>query len=63
LVEGAEAEVYTVVIILAIVLVYTDGHNTMATTKLSFGSPNQPANLCSWLTLSVADKELFSYLK
>jgi hypothetical protein len=29
LVEGAEAEV---VIILAIVLVYTDGHNTMATT-------------------------------
>jgi hypothetical protein len=30
LVEGAEAEVYTVVIILAIVLVYTDSHNTMA---------------------------------
>jgi hypothetical protein len=32
LVEGAKAEVYTVVIILAIVLVYTDSHNTMATT-------------------------------
>jgi hypothetical protein len=30
LVEGAEAEVYTVVIILAIVLVYTNSHNTMA---------------------------------
>jgi hypothetical protein len=30
LVEGAE--VYTVVIIIAIVLVYTDSHNTMATT-------------------------------
>jgi hypothetical protein len=30
LVEGAEAEVYTVVIILAIVLVDTDNHNTMA---------------------------------
>jgi hypothetical protein len=30
LVEGAKAEVYTVVIILAIVLVYTDSHNTMA---------------------------------
>jgi hypothetical protein len=28
-VEGAEAEVYTVVIMLAIVLVYTDSHNTM----------------------------------
>jgi hypothetical protein len=28
----AEAEVYTVVIVLAIVLVYTDSHNTMATT-------------------------------
>jgi hypothetical protein len=32
LAEGAEAEVYTVVIILAIVPVYTDSHNTMATT-------------------------------
>jgi hypothetical protein len=32
LVEGAKAEVYTVVITLAIVLVYTDSHNTMATT-------------------------------
>jgi hypothetical protein len=32
LVEGAEAEVYTEVIILAIVLVYTDSHNTMVTT-------------------------------
>jgi hypothetical protein len=31
-VEGAKAEVYTVVIILAIVLVYTDSHNTMAPT-------------------------------
>jgi hypothetical protein len=30
MVEGAKAEVYTVVIILAIVLVYTDSHNTMA---------------------------------
>jgi hypothetical protein len=33
LVEGTEAEVNTVVIILAIVLVYTDSHNTMATTQ------------------------------
>jgi hypothetical protein len=32
LVEGGKAEVYTVVIILAIALVYTDSHNTMATT-------------------------------
>jgi hypothetical protein len=30
LVEGAKAEVYTVAIILAIVLVYTDSHDTMA---------------------------------
>jgi hypothetical protein len=30
LIEGAKAEVYTVVIILAIVLVYTGSHNTMA---------------------------------
>jgi hypothetical protein len=30
MVEGAKAEVYTVVIILAIVLVYIDSHNTMA---------------------------------
>jgi hypothetical protein len=30
MVEGAIAEVYTVVIILAIVLVNTDSHNTMA---------------------------------
>jgi hypothetical protein len=32
MVEGAKAEVYTVVIILAIVLVYTDSHNTIVTT-------------------------------
>jgi hypothetical protein len=44
LVEGARAEVYTVVIILAIVLVYTDSHDTGTTT--SFGSLNQPANPC-----------------
>jgi hypothetical protein len=30
LVEGAKAEVHTVVNILSIVLVYTDSHNTMA---------------------------------
>jgi hypothetical protein len=30
MVEGAKAEVYRVVITLAIVLVYTDSHNTMA---------------------------------
>jgi hypothetical protein len=28
MVEGAKAEVYTVVIVLAIVLVYTDSHDT-----------------------------------
>jgi hypothetical protein len=44
MVEGAE--VYTVVIILAIVQVYTDSHNTMATTVYRFSSLNQPANLC-----------------
>jgi hypothetical protein len=44
MVEGAEA--YTVVIILAIVQVYTDSHNTMATTVYRFSSLNQPANLC-----------------
>jgi hypothetical protein len=42
--------VYTVVIRLAIVLVYTDSHNTMVNLvtlcKLSFGSLNQPGNLC-----------------
>jgi hypothetical protein len=41
LVEGAKAEVYTVVIILAIVLIAT-----IQLRKLSFGSLNEPANLC-----------------
>jgi hypothetical protein len=46
LVEGAKAEVYTVVIILAIVLVYTDSHDTMC--KLSFSSLNyKPLYFCS----------------
>jgi hypothetical protein len=39
----AKAEVYTIIIVLAIVLVHTD--STMA-TNVSFGSLNQPANLC-----------------
>jgi hypothetical protein len=42
LVEGAEAEVYTVVIISAIVLVYTDSHNTMLLLcKLKLWLPQQ----------------------